>query len=175
MDVVRKSELDGDEPTEDRETVPTFRPVERLWPYAELSEHHSADELAALDPDLRAALFGEPPRPFSLTVVFPPFEGPDYDRAVDLAEGAFDYRVTGNGHQRRHRACVLSSEGDRLRELYRLVSHLQECEVLVDERPVPYARELWLPLVWLILLRGERIDEDNSPESTEANGPDLSS
>jgi hypothetical protein len=25
--------------------------------------------------------------------------------------------------------------------------------VLIDDRPVPYARELWLPLVWLVLAR----------------------
>jgi len=24
-------------------------------------------------------------------------------------------------------------------------------EVLVDDQPVPYAKELWLPLVWLLL------------------------
>jgi hypothetical protein len=25
--------------------------------------------------------------------------------------------------------------------------------VLIDDRPVPYARELWLPLVWFLLPR----------------------
>jgi hypothetical protein len=25
--------------------------------------------------------------------------------------------------------------------------------VLIDDRPVPYARELWLPLVWFLIPR----------------------
>ena len=38
-----------------------------------------------------------------------------------------------------------------MRELFQIVGTLDACEVLVDERPVPYARELWLPLVWLLI------------------------
>ena len=49
---------------------PAFRPDERFWPYVELPEEPSNEELAALDPDLHAALFGSK-RPFSLTIVFP--------------------------------------------------------------------------------------------------------
>jgi hypothetical protein len=35
--------------------------------------------------------------------------------------------------------------------LYELVGSRPETEVLVDDRPVPYARELWLPLVWFLI------------------------
>ena len=28
------------------------------------------------------------------------------------------------------------------------------CEVLIDDRPLPFAREPWLPLVWFLLPRG---------------------
>jgi hypothetical protein len=38
-----------------------------------------------------------------------------------------------------------------LRDLFRIVDRYDACEVLVDGRPVPYARELWLPLVWFLL------------------------
>ena len=38
---------------------PTHRPLERFWPYAELSEAPSDEELAALHPELREALFSE--------------------------------------------------------------------------------------------------------------------
>jgi hypothetical protein len=31
------------------------------------------------------------------------------------------------------------------------VSGLTDSEVLIDDRPVPYARELWLPLVWFLI------------------------
>src|ERR1019366_833840 len=42
---------------------PKYRPQERFWPYAELPEQPTEEELAALDPDLHDALVGAPPRP----------------------------------------------------------------------------------------------------------------
>src|ERR1019366_7642516 len=39
---------------------PKYRPQERFWPYAELPEQPTEEELAALDPDLHDALFGVP-------------------------------------------------------------------------------------------------------------------
>ena len=80
------------------------RPLERFWPYAEHPEEPTVDELAALDPDLHAALFGPRDLPFSLTIVFPRFDGPDYDRAVELAKQSAEYREVGIGSALRHRA-----------------------------------------------------------------------
>jgi hypothetical protein len=39
----------------------------------------------------------------------------------------------------------------RLRDLYELVSGVPDSDVLIDDRPLPYARELWLPLVWFLI------------------------
>jgi hypothetical protein len=130
---------------------PATRPLDRFWPYVDVPETPTEEELAALDPDLRAALFGVPPGPFSFTLVFPRFDGPGYDRAVALARGSAEYRETGTGDAFRHRAKYLPSDAVKLRELFQIVGPLDACEVLVDERPVPYARELWLPLVWLLI------------------------
>ncbi len=44
--------------------APKYRPIERFWPYAELPEQPTDEELAAVDPDLQEALFGSRPRPF---------------------------------------------------------------------------------------------------------------
>jgi hypothetical protein len=138
-------------PFPDGPGVPASRPLERFWPYAELPEEPTAEELAALDPDLHAALFGAPPGRFSITLVFSPFDGPDYERALALARDARDYREAGAESRRRHRATFHSSDAVALRELFRLVDRSDDCEVLVDGRPVPYARELWLPLVWFLI------------------------
>jgi hypothetical protein len=54
------------------------------------------------------------------------------------------------GHDRRHRA-IHSSEAAKLKDLFQLVGVSDATEVLIDDRPVPYARELWLPLVWFLL------------------------
>ena len=131
--------------------TPATRPLERFWPYAELAEEPSAEELAALDPDLHAALFGKPPGPFSISLQFPPFDGPDYAEAVTLAKASRDYREIGQGDDRRHRATFHSADAAQLRTLFHIVGRFDACEVLVDGRPVPYARELWLPLVWFLL------------------------
>lgn len=132
--------------------APAYQPRERFWPYADLPEAPTPEELAALDPDLHAALFGAPPRPFSFTLVFPRFDGDDYARAVEMAKASAEYRETGAGDQLRHRARFYPQHAAALRDLFSVVGRFDACEVLVDDRPVPHARELWLPLVWFLLL-----------------------
>jgi len=133
--------------------MPAYRPEERFWPYVELSERPTSEELAALDPDLHDALFGRSNRPFSITLVFPRFDSPDFERAMELARDATEVREVGEGRAYRVRARFLPSEPLKLRGLFEIVSRLPECEVLIDDRPVPFARELWLPLVWFLIPR----------------------
>jgi hypothetical protein len=132
---------------------PKYRPLERFWPYAELPEQPTEEELAALDPDLHEALFGGRPRPFSITLVFPDLEVPAFAKALDLARASAEFRETGAGAARRYRARFWSSDAAKLRDLFQIVGAADDTEVLIDDRPVPYARELWLPLVWLLIQR----------------------
>jgi hypothetical protein len=132
---------------------PRYRPLERFWPYQELQEEPDAEELASLDPDLRDALYGPAHRPFSITIVFPRFEGPEFERALTLARESAEYREVGEGDRFRVRARFLPSEPLKLRDLFDIVGRHEGCEVLVDDRAVPYARELWLPLVWFLIPR----------------------
>jgi len=132
---------------------PKYRPLERFWPYAELPEQPTEAELAALDPDLHEALFGAKPRPFSITLVFPRLDTPEFERALDLARSSAEFREAGSGEARRYRARFWSSDAMKLRELFQLVGASDATEVLIDDRPVPYARELWLPLVWFLIPR----------------------
>jgi hypothetical protein len=129
------------------------QPLERFWPYTEQPEEPTPEELAALDPDLHAALFGPRDLPFSITLVFPRFEGDAYARAVELARTATEYREVGSGEQFRHRARFFPGEALQLRDLFELTGSQRGTEVLIDDRSIPYARELWLPLVWFLLLR----------------------
>jgi hypothetical protein len=131
---------------------PVSRPLERFWPYADLPEQPTDEELAALHPELRAAIFGAPPLPFSTSIEFPVFDGPDYARAVELARASDEYVELQAGRQKRHRARFFPGERPlHLRDLYNLVSGVEGTEVLLDDQPVPYARELWLPLVWFLI------------------------
>ena len=132
---------------------PKYRPLERFWPYAELPEQPTDEELASLDPDLHEALFGARPRPFSITLVFPPLDLPDFPRALEIARASAEYRETGSGTTFRHRARFWSSDAASLRSLFEIVGRSDATDVLIDDRPVPYARELWLPLVWFLIPR----------------------
>lgn len=135
------------------EGVPRYQPVERFWPYVDVPEQPTPEELAALDPDIQAVLFKLPPQPFSVTLAFGPFDGADYERAVALARASAEYRQTGTGPRMRHRARFFPAGAIRLRELFEIVGRVESCEVLIDDRPVPYARELWLPLFWFLIVR----------------------
>lgn len=132
---------------------PKYRPRERFWPYVDLPEQLTDQEIAALDPDLHAELFGTPPRPFSITVIFPVLDSSDYPRAVELAKASAEYRETGTGSSFRHRARYWPSDAVKLRDLFDIVGRFDQTEVLVDDRPLPYARELWLPLIWFLIPR----------------------
>lgn len=133
-------------------TSRTHRPVERFWPYVEKPEEPTVEELAALDPELHETLFGRRDLPFSITLVFPPFDGSNYDKAVEKARASAEYRETGEGADRRHRARFFSDDAARLKDLFELVGPVPGTEVLVDDRPVPFSRQLWLPLLWFHLL-----------------------
>ena len=132
---------------------PKYRPLERFWPYAELPEQPTAAELAALDPDLYEALFGAQKRPFSITLVFPLLDVPAFPAALTIARASAEFRETGTGAALRYRARFWSSDAQALRDLFQIVGGSDATEVLIDDRPVPYARELWLPLVWFLIPR----------------------
>ena len=106
----------------------------------------------ALDPELREALFGTPPRPFSVSLEFPRV------RWARLRAGAWSWRARRRSTARsapatalRHRARFYPQDAVKLRDLFELVGRLDATDVLIDDRPVPYARELWLPLIWFLI------------------------
>lgn len=145
--MIKPADADAPPPVE----VPEYRPIERFWPYLDLPEQPTDEELANLDPALAEALFGTPHRPFSLSLEFPAFDGPDYARALELARASAEYLELGSGPRLRHRARFYSQDAVRLRALFEIVGRLDACDVLIDDRPLPYARELWLPLVWFLI------------------------
>ena len=131
--------------------VPDYKPVERFWPYVDLPEQPTPEELAALQPELAEALFGAPRRPFSVSLEFSPFDGPQYQRALEMARASAEYRELGSGQSVRHRARFYPDAALKLRDLFEIVGPFDSTDVLIDDKPVPYARELWLPLVWMLI------------------------
>lgn len=131
---------------------PATRPLERFWPYTTLSEEPSDEELAKLEPELREAIYGPLNLPFSVSLRFPRFEGENYQRAVDLAKASDEYSEKESEGTLWHRARFFTHDRPmRLRDLYLIVATVTGNEVLINDRHVPYARELWLPMVWLLI------------------------
>lgn len=131
--------------------VPDYRPVERFWPYLDLPEQPTDEELAALSPELSEALYGTPKRPFSVSLEFSPFEEPAYNQAMAMARASAEYLEYRGAEGPRHRARFYPQDAARLRDLFEVVGRFDSTEVLIDDRPVPYARELWLPLLWFLI------------------------
>jgi hypothetical protein len=71
-----------------------------------------------------------------------------YREAVGVAERAADYESRARNGRTTHRAGYGVDEANRLHELFAVAGDLASCEVLVNGKRVPYARELWLPLFW---------------------------
>ena len=131
---------------------PVNRPLDRFWPYADLPEQPSQQEMAALHPELREAIFGAASLPFSVTLSFPVFDGESFAKAMELIRAADQHQEVGTGAALRHLATFFPGDTPvRLRDLYDVVGGVPGCEVLVDNKPVPYARELWLPLIWFLI------------------------
>ena len=86
-----------------------------------------------------------------MSLEFPRFDDADYARALELARASAEYRELGTGGGPRHRARFYPQDATKLRALFEIVGRLDACEVLIDDRPLPYARELWLPLMWFLI------------------------
>ena len=85
-------------------SVPDYRPVERFWPYVDLPEQPTAEELAALDPELaRGAVRDAAAAVFDHARVSARSRA-DYARAVAMARASAEYREIGSGDALRHRA-----------------------------------------------------------------------
>jgi len=131
---------------------PKFRPLERFWPYADLPEEPTEEELVRINPALREVLFGAAPLPFSISIVFPRFDGPEYAKAIERAKASDELVEFTQDGRAFHRARFFPGDRPiRLRELWEVVGLVEGVDVLIDDRPLPYARELWLPLVWFLI------------------------
>jgi hypothetical protein len=133
-----------------RERAKTF--ADRLPPVVPREEEdisHLSDEMADI-------LYpGRRPRPFRVAVEFDAFEGPDHARAVALARRSPLYGEAAESGVTRHRAAFDTRGARALRDLFEIVGRRPGTDVLVDGKRVPYAAELWLPLMWLFVASEE--------------------
>lgn len=132
-----------------RERAGTF--ADRLPPIVPREE----PDIAHLSDEMADILYpGRRPRPFRVAIEFDAFEGSDGARAVELARAAAVYREKKEGDRLLHHGAFETRQASAMRTLFQLVGSRPGTEVLVDGKRVPYATELWLPLVWLFVGEG---------------------
>jgi hypothetical protein len=133
-----------------RERAKTF--ADRLPPVVPKEE----DDISQLSDEMADILYpGRRPRPFRMGIAFDAFDGPGYERAVELARRSPVYDERTERGAPRHEAAFEAAGAGTLRELFQIVGRLPGTDVLVDGKKAPYARELWLPLFWMFVREGD--------------------
>jgi len=94
-----------------------------------------------LHPDTKA-------KAFKITVEFGHKSSPKYTEAVDLARRMPTYTEQGEGEWVRHSTSFTPDDVEELFRLFNLVHDWDSTEVLVNHKKIPYAHQLWLPLMW---------------------------
>ncbi|MDH5405039.1 MAG: hypothetical protein OEZ30_00135 [Candidatus Aminicenantes bacterium] len=88
---------------------------------------------------------------FTITIVFGHSRKKQYREAVELAKQAPSYYTKGEGRWLKHYAKYDSLSATKLFELTSLLDKFIKFEVLVQDKPLPYGQNLWLPLMWIFL------------------------
>lgn len=120
-----------------------------------------SDEDAALfeslTPDLARALYPEQTvAPFHVTAIYPQLGGEAGGAAARLEAAAEAHEIieaSAGGETPLHRTTFSLRQVEEFHELYHLLESTigaAEIDLLLNDRKVPLARELWLPLLWTL-------------------------
>jgi hypothetical protein len=113
-----------------------------------MNDHKAAEEKLAdiLHPSTKA-------KEFKISLVFGHNPSSDYQKAVDLAKRNPDYTEEGSGEWIRHSATFTPSQVEEAFALFSLVHEWDTTEVLVNHKRIPYAHQLWIPLMWFYRIK----------------------
>jgi hypothetical protein len=90
---------------------------------------------------------------FRITMIFGYRMTPEYKKAVALAKRNPTYKEEGEGEWIRHSAVYTPAEVEELFQLFNLVHDWETTEILVNHKRLPYAHQLWLPLMWFYRIK----------------------
>jgi hypothetical protein len=129
-----------------RERPPDFAErLPRVVPREEADISQLSDEMAEL-------LYpGRRPRPFRVTLRFDRFDGPGLERALAIARQAPEFREQQGREGTEYVAAFGAGEARALLNLFEVVKERPDLDVRVDGKKLPYAHELWLPLMFLFV------------------------
>jgi hypothetical protein len=129
-----------------RERPPDFADrLPRVVPKQEQDISQLSDEMAEL-------LYpGRRPRPFRVSLSFGGFEGPGLAPALALARRSALFREEAGRDGPVYHAAFDAGEARTLLNLFEIVKERPDLELRVDGKKLPYAHELWLPLVFMFV------------------------
>ena len=90
---------------------------------------------------------------FRITMTFGYRMTPEYKKAVTIARRNPTYTEEGEGEGIRHSAVYTPAEVEELFQLFNLVHDWETTEILVNHKRLPYAHQLWLPLMWFYRIK----------------------
>ncbi|MFQ6084064.1 MAG: hypothetical protein ACE5WD_12015 [Candidatus Aminicenantia bacterium] len=88
------------------------------------------------------------PKVFKVTLIFGPQISGRYQKAVELAKKHPTYREEGSGEWLRHYVTYTPDEVEDLFQVFNLVHDFEDTEILINHKKLPYAHQLWIPLMW---------------------------
>ena len=117
----------------------------RVVPKQETDISQLSDEMADL-------LYpGRRPRPFRIGLRFDHFEGPGLEPALALARQSPVYREEPGRDGPSYHAAFEAQAARTLLRLFEIVKERPDLELRIDGKRLPYAHELWLPLVFMFV------------------------
>ena len=114
---------------------------------------HEEEDFSYLSDEMAAAVYPERARrPFRIGVTFATFAGPNYERAVAVAQRAPEYRERRwSEKSAEHDATFDADHAAEFLALYRIVREIPSIDLRINGRVVSGARKMW-PLLFGILV-----------------------
>ena len=109
-------------------------------------------DISGLSDEMAELLYpGRRPRPFRIGLRFDRFDGPGLQPALALARKSPEFREAQGREGPEYHAAFDAGDARTLRDLFEIVKQRPDLEVRVDGKRLPYAHELWLPLMWMFV------------------------
>ncbi|MCP2520081.1 hypothetical protein NLC26_01135 [Candidatus Aminicenantes bacterium AC-708-M15] len=85
---------------------------------------------------------------FKITLIFRTHFSEKYKKAVELAKKSPTYREEECAEGLKHYVTFTPEEVEELFQLFNLVHDFEDLEILINHKKLPYAHQLWIPLMW---------------------------
>ncbi len=104
-----------------------------------------------LEERLREIFFPKEKGEFFILFRFRPEISEAYEKTLREARKSPTYKEYGEGKWKTHEVRFEKSQVKELKNFFNSAENLEELEVLVQGKRIPYGRDLWLPLLWFYL------------------------